>query len=430
MRFQKEENTQIRFEKDGIYIMNSKYQTKEKITDIENEGKQFYKAIHSEEVKETAEIKKFIKKKFVVPLRSYEKEFEEKSLEHTSEPIYMTLGITSGCNYNCKHCGNNSEIVKDTDLKKNEIYKLLDQMVEIKLLKLNFTGGEPTTDPNLVDYIRYVKGRIPRITITTNGSLITEKKAKELKEAGLNMAKISIDGLSKFHNEFRNYEGAYEKAINAVKNFQKYGIEVRVQSTLTKYNREDLLKLMEVLSDLGISHQTIVPVCPIGRADKEMMLSKEEYKDFITQMYKKVIYLLEKGNKTNFQIRPVFGARELFDSLKTTFETLSMKYSCEALKNTMEIQPNGDVVPCSFLSVLIGNVRKNTLSEIWESDKSNEFRKLFDNNKDNEHCSKCNKSDLCNGGCIANKYYYYNDFKAREPYCFVDQDWREICLKN
>ena len=75
MRFQKEENTQIRFEKDGIYIMNSKYQTKEKITDIENEGKQFYKAIHSEEVKETAEIKKFIKKKFVVPLKSYEKEF-------------------------------------------------------------------------------------------------------------------------------------------------------------------------------------------------------------------------------------------------------------------------------------------------------------------------------------------------------------------
>ena len=87
MRFQKEENTQIRFEKDGIYIMNSKYQTKEKITDIENEGKQFYKAIHSEEVKETAEIKKFIKKKFVVPLKSYEKEFEEKSLEHTSESI-------------------------------------------------------------------------------------------------------------------------------------------------------------------------------------------------------------------------------------------------------------------------------------------------------------------------------------------------------
>lgn len=420
MKFQKEENTQVRFEKDGIYVMNSKYQTKDKITDIENEGKIFYKAIHSEEIEKTEEINKYIKKKFIIPLKSYEEEFEQKKKEYTSNPIYMTLGITSGCNYNCKHCGNNSIEVKDTDLNKEEIYKLLDQMMEMKLLKLNFTGGEPTTNPNLVDYIRYIKGKVPRITITTNGSLITDKKAKELKEAGLNMAKISIDGLSKFHSEFRNYEGAFEKAIDAVKNFQKYGIEVRVQSTLTKYNREDLLKLMEVLSDLGVSHQTIVPVCPIGRADKELMLSKEEYKEFIVKMYKKVIYLLNKGTKTNFQIRPVFGARELFDSLKTTFETLSMKYSCEALKNTMEIQPNGDVVPCSFLSIPIGNVRKTTLSQIWVSDKANELREIFDNNKDNEKCSKCSKSEFCNGGCIANKYYYHNNFKAKEPYCFVD----------
>lgn len=419
MKFQKEENTKIRFEKDGIYIMNSKYQTKDKITDLENEGRQLYNAIHSVDLEETKEIKKFLDKKFIIPLSSYEEELEGKMAEYTSNPIYMTLGITSGCNYNCKHCGNNSTCVKETDLKKNEIYDLLDQMVDMKLLKINFTGGEPTTNPNLTDYIRYVKGKIPRITITTNGSLITEEKAKELKEAGLNMAKVSLDGLSEFHNKFRNYEGAYEKAINAIKNFQKNGIEVRVQSTLTKYNKEDLLELMGILSDLGISHQTIVPVCPIGRADKEMMLSKEEYKEFIVQMYKKVVYLLEKGTKTNFQIRPVFGARELFDNLNTTFETLSMKYSCEALKNTMEIQPNGNVVPCSFLSIPIGNVRETTLSEIWKSEKSMQLRKVFDNNKDNEHCSKCSKNDLCNGGCIANKYYYYNDFKAREPYCFI-----------
>lgn len=420
MRFEKEENTQIRFEKEGIYIMNLKYQTKYKISDMEKEGKLLYRAIHSEDISQVKEIEHFIERKFIVPLKSYEDNFVGKGLEYTSNPIYMTLGITSNCNYNCKHCGNNSSIKKDTDLKKDEIYDLLDQMIEMNLLKLNFTGGEPTTNSNLTDYIRYVKGRIPRITISTNGSLITDKKAKELKCAGLNMAKISIDGLSKFHNEFRNYKDAYKKAIEAIINFQRYGIEVRVQSTLTKHNVDELLELMEVLSDLKISHHTIVPVCPIGRADKEMMLSNGEYKEVITQMYKKVVTLLDKGTKTNFQIRPVFGARELFDGLKTTFETLSMKYSCEALKNTMEIQSNGDVVPCSFLSIPIGNVRKNTLSEIWNSNKSNELRKLFDNNKNNEYCSQCEKSDLCNGGCIANKYYYGNDFRSREPYCFVD----------
>lgn len=231
MRFQKEENTIIRFEKDGIYIMNAKYQTKDKIVDLKDKGKQFYDAIHSFEIEETAEIKEFLRKKFIIPLDSYEKYFEEKTLEHTSNPIYMTLGITSGCNYNCKHCGNNSTSVKKTDLNKNEIFDLLDQMIEMKLLKLNFTGGEPTTNPNLIEYMRHVKGRIPRITITTNGSLITRQKARELKEAGLNMAKVSLDGLSEFHNKFRNHEGAYEKAIEAIKNFH----EVRNRSKSSVY---------------------------------------------------------------------------------------------------------------------------------------------------------------------------------------------------
>lgn len=419
MKFRKEENTKVRYEKDGIYIMNSKYQTKEKILDIKNEGQQFYNAIHSAEVEQNNTIYKFQKKHFIVPLKNYKEEFEGKSEKYTSEPIYMTLGITSGCNYNCNHCGNDSTNAKKSDLKPNEIYNILDQMVEIKLLKLNFTGGEPTTNPNLISYIRYVKGKIPRITMTTNGSLITCEMARQLKEAGLNMAKISIDGTEKFHNKFRNYEGAYEKAIKAIKNFQKYGIEVRVQSTLTKFNQQELLELMEILADLKISHHTIVPVCPIGRADKEMMLSSQEYKEFIIKMHQKVIEILEKGSKTNFQIRPVFGARELFENLKTTFETLSMKYSCEALKNTMEIQPNGDVVPCSFLNVPIGNVRKNNLKEIWQSEKANELRNLFESNKDNEKCLKCKNNKLCNGGCIANKYYYYKEFKAEEPYCFI-----------
>ncbi|MBR3887786.1 MAG: radical SAM protein [Clostridia bacterium] len=421
MKFELEANTKVRFEKDGIYIMNSKYQTKEKITDTEGDGKIFYKAIHSEEIEEDDIVKGFLKKHFIVPLQSYEEIMEEKNSRYTSAPIYMTLGITSGCNYRCKHCGNNSTAPKESDLKDEEIYKLLDEMIELNLLKINFTGGEPTTNPHLIEYIRYVKGKIPRITMTTNGSLITDEFAKRLKDAGLNMAKISIDGLSMFHNQFRNFENAYEKAIAAIKNFQKHGIEVRVQTTLTKDNTKDLLDLMEVLSDLKISHQTIVPVCPIGRADREMMLDKESYKNFIYDMHLKVKDLIEKGTTTNFQIRPVFGARELFEGLKnTSFETLSMKYSCEALQNTMEIQPNGDIVPCSFLSLPIGNVRNKSLLEIWKDAEANKLRGLFENNKNNEHCSNCSKSELCNGGCIANKYYYHNDLTKKEPYCFVD----------
>ena len=127
MRFELEENTKVRFEKDGIYIMNSKYQTKEKISNVDGLGRIFYSAIHSEEIADESRVESFFKKHFIVPLQSFEEILKDKVARHASAPIYMTLGITSGCNYHCKHCGNNSVMSKETDLTPEEIYKLLDE---------------------------------------------------------------------------------------------------------------------------------------------------------------------------------------------------------------------------------------------------------------------------------------------------------------
>ena len=85
----------------------------------------------------------------------------------------------------------------------------------------------------------------------------------------------------------------------------------------------------------------------------------------------------------------------------------------------MEIKPNGEVVACSFLDIPIGNSRENTLLEIWNNVNTEELRKKFDKNNKNEKCSNCNKNSICNGGCIANKYYYYNTFNQKDPYCFI-----------
>lgn len=411
MKYIKNKDAFIRIEYDGIYVMNSRYQTKTKITD-KYEQKIFIDAMNGKDVFGD-QLPVWLNKHFL----DEQYHCNSSISGFTSNPIYMTLGITSGCNYQCKHCGNDSTCSKNTDLTPDEIYELIDQMVDFGLLKLNFTGGEPLLNPELINYIMYAKGQIPRITLTTNGSLVVSENALKLKQAGLNMAKISIDGAEEFHDYFRGVNGAYCKAINAIRCFQDAGVEVRVQSTLTNKNTESIIELMRILAELGIPHQTIVPVCPIGRAGKNMMLSPPEYKKYIYKVYEQVKTLMSEGYKTNFQIRPVFGASELFDGLKTSFETLSMKYSCEALLNTMEIQPNGDVVACSFLEEKIGNIRNNTISEIWNSIEANDLRDLFLGSKRNKDCVGCKKDSLCNGGCLANRYYF-NDFQHADPYCF------------
>lgn len=415
MKYQLEKNTSIRWEHDGIYVMNSKYQTKTKILD-EKKGRIFYEACHGFDIDSIKKVEPFLNWHFLEPLQPYEELISGNEL-YTKSPVYMTLGITSKCNYACKHCGNNSGIKKDSDLTNEKIYSLIKEMGNFSLLKLNFTGGEPTTHPELLSFMRYAKALIPRITLTTNGSNIDKEYAKRLKDAGLDMTKISLDGTKEFHNSFRRNDKAYELAIQAMLNLMEEGIEVRVQTTLTNDNVDDVIKTMELLGKLGISHQTIVPICPIGRASKDMMLSPEEYKKAVIKVYNKAKEL-EKTN-TSYEIRPLFGAKELFEKgITTKLETLSLKYSCEALKNTMEIKPNGDVIPCSFLDFSIGNVKQSSIEEIWNQEQTAKIRDMFKQTKNNSHCNTCQNNSTCPGGCLANTYYYYNTVQEKDPYCF------------
>lgn len=423
MVYKKTDSTKVRFERDGIYVINSDKQTKEKIQDVQNEGLIFWKAISGKSVEPNEFIKKWLRKGFIeltkddFYMEEYKALFPKEAAGCTSAPIYITLGVTSKCNFRCKHCGNNSGLYNKNDLCNSEVLKIIEDLSELKVLKLNFTGGEPLVVSEIFNYIRYAKNRIPRITMTSNGSMINYETASKLKKSGLDMVKLSIDGLADFHDNHRNYKDSFKKIIEAIEHLKKVNIEIRVQSTLMKQNQQDLLKLMEILSELEISHHTIVPVCPIGRADKSMMLDPQEYKKFILLMYEKV---KEMNSSTHYQIRPVFDEQLFYcKENEGLLETFSVKYSCEALKNTFEIQPNGDVVPCSFFGIPIGNVRESSLIDIWNSNKANEIRNLFKKSNKQEECGGCKNKSFCSGGCIANKYYFHGGVEEKDPYCFV-----------
>ena len=209
--------------------------------------------------------------------------------------------------------------------------------------------------------------------------------------------------------------------MDAVWHLADAGVEVRVQTTLTNANENDVLELVEALAFSGITHQTIVPICPIGRATASMMLTPVAYRSFIVRMTEKVKGLRNRGCTVNYQVRPVFGEQDLFADLKTdAFETLSMKYSCEALLNTMEICPDGTVVPCSFLKGGIGNVRDETISGIWSSLEAEKAYLELAGVCRSGACTACPRAGVtCNGGCLANKIALGT---PADPYCFARGD--------
>ncbi len=415
MTFKKTKQTYIRLERHGsyIYIINRKNQNKTKITD-RKEAFLFWLAINGKHHFYNEKIKEWINKGYLEETKDEEiifnKGIDEKPKNYTSKPLMSTIEITSLCNYKCNHCGNNSGSQNKNELTANEIMKIINQMERFGILKLTLTGGEPLLKKDFFKILKSAAEKIPRVGITSNGNLIDKKTSKRLKKYGVSVVKISLDGTEYFHDKNRGYKGAYKKAINAIKNLIDNKIEVRVQSTLMQENTEEILNIMPILSNLGVKVHSIVPISPIGRAQKSFMMSPLQYKKYILRINKKA---KELNSKTYFEIRPVFGL-----DLKTNLEVLSTKYKCEAFKTTFEITSSGQVIPCSFLPIEIGDIRKNSLEEIWESKRVHKIRKLFNENLLKGKCIKCNFKKECGGGCIANSYALFNKHHIGDVYCW------------
>ena len=426
MRLRKNKNTFIRYERYGgfVYLLNQKNQNKTKITN-KKDAFLFWLASKGRQVDDNRKIKDWVKKGYLEKVNGEKKErvfdnkqekklfnqeLNKKPKAYTSTLLLATIEITSKCNYCCQHCGNDSGIKRKNELSLKEIRKLITEMEKFGVLKLTLTGGEPLLSKDFEKILEFATQKIPRVTVTSNGSLIDKKTSKRLRKAGVATLKISLDGTESFHDQFRGHKGAYQKAIQAIRNLLKEGIEVRVQSTLMQDNPKEILALMPILSRLRIKIHIIVPVSPIGRASEKQMLKPEEYKRFILKVNKKA---KELNSKTIFEIRPVFGL-----NLKANLEVLSTKYKCEALKTTLEITSDGKVIPCSFFPLVLGDVRKDTLKKIWRSRETNRIRKIFNDKYLKGKCSLCHFRKECGGGCLANSYALLNRFHLGDVYCW------------
>lgn len=328
----------------------------------------------------------------------------------------VTIEITSKCNFYCKHCGNDSRCLDDNNLTKEEIFNIIDQSSKLGVQRLGITGGEPFCDDNLFEYLRYAKGKIPTIAIATNGYFIDEKVVKKLIENNVYKIAVSLDGIEEYHNTFRKNDRAFARAIKAIKLLVSAGMEVKVRSVLVKDNEDSILKLMEITNNLYVKRHEILPACPIGRTNREMILTYKKYREFLIKAVNKINSLNPRN--ITYQLKPVFYQEDLFAKAPLDCRMKSLSYKCDALDTSLEVSYNGDVLGCSFVRIPIGNIRQKTISEMWNCKEALElYNQLMNHNKIGE-CAECLDNDKCNGGCYANKLYG-DGVSKKDIYCFV-----------
>ena len=202
------------------------------------------------------------------------------------------------------------------------------------------------------------------------------------------------------HDEFRGVAGAWEKAVQACMALRKNNVLVQVNTTLTQQNYNQIDDIMSLAENIGVENFHLFFLVPTGRGTKLTDISPEKYEEMITKTFAKAA-----NHKLN--VRPSCAPQFMRIAKGMGLDMRQWIRGCIAGLYYCRIYPNGDVTPCPYLPIKLGNVREKNFRDIWVE--SNVFKTLRTPNLLKGKCGACEYRVLC-GGCRARAYGLSNDF--------------------
>ena len=323
---------------------------------------------------------------------------------------HPVLEVTGRCNLNCIHCEvRGGEFNADPPL--SQVYKMIDSIATVPEFRmLVLSGGEPLIRPDIYEIIKYARDIGFEITIATNGTLISKETAKKLSSLGITGVAVSLDFIEpELHDKFRGTCGAWNKAIEGMKNAVEENLYLQVNITLSRLNLHELPQLLHLADELGSCVVLLYQFQPFGRGAlrENIALTPMEFLRVI-----ETVASLQRDLKT--LVVPV-GLPEYFAYLSEKVSPLSRLFrGCIAGRGMFYVKWNGDVWPCVFLQVSVGNVLEKPALEIWNENEL--LNKLRDRNNLEEPCKSCKYREKC-GGCRSRAYLITGNPLAADPAC-------------
>ncbi len=261
---------------------------------------------------------------------------------------------------------------------------------------------------------------------------------QRLIECGVKYVEVSIDSNDPAeHDRFRGRPGAWERAIQGIRNSVAAGMRTGLATCFTRNTVERVDAMVALAKSLGCATFSHFNFIPVGRgkdhANEDLTPDQREF------LMKKLVDYLQEGEINVISTAPQFGRSCVIygpkDGLFATGHVgrgggtktrVLARYigGCGAGRCYCCIQPNGDVTPCVYISTeVVGNLRRQSLAEIWDHEL---FRTLQDREDRGDHCGVCDYRVYC-GGCRARALAYTGDITAGDPGCVYNRrEWEEI----
>jgi MoaA/NifB/PqqE/SkfB family radical SAM enzyme len=286
--------------------------------------------------------------------------------------------VTNSCNYSCPYCIFSAEKGKiEGELTTEEVYSTLEGLKSRGFTHIKYTGGEPFIRKDFVDILKKTSELGLVSDVSTNASLITEKKAEEMKHLDLKMIHVSLDGPDKETHESARGEKTYEPTIRGIKNLVKNDIYVRLGTVIFKDNENKLEETVQKAADLRVDEIIFSFMEPVGRME---------------------------GDDSQVSYRPIDEVKKELDSLAERYnEQVKVNYSftedpddtgegrCPGATKFLYIDNLGRASPCTWV------VEQSPEYRTTKTFKDSGFEEVMDSEPINDYLSHVD--ELQGKGC-------------------------------
>ena len=371
-----------------------------------------------------------------------------EQVDFNQRPFVAIWETTRACDLSCVHCRAAAQSRRSQyELSTAEGCKLIDDIAELGPRVFVITGGDPLKREDIYEHITYAKSKGLEPSVTPSATpLLTPEAIAKMKQHGITRMAISLDAHTAVtHDDFRRVPGSYALTLRAIEAARDNNIPVQINSTVTKRTAADIPKLAELLSRYeNIVMWSVFFLVPTGRAKTGDMIEPEEVEQLFEVLHttsKNVKYNVRTTEAMHYRryvLQKMMAARgksptELIDPKTglidgSTVFMNNMPLGVQAQPGAITRAPRGvneakgfvfishigEVYPSGFLPLKAGNVKKESLIDIYRN--SEVFVSLRDSSNLKGKCGRCEYRELC-GGSRSRAWATTGDVFASDPVC-------------
>ncbi len=331
-------------------------------------------------------------------------------------PLTVSWNLTRRCSLACAHCyiDASARLKADEESTTRQCRDILRQLAGVNPeALLILTGGEPLIREDIFDLIAEATELGFWTVLGSHGGLLDGRKAERLAKAGLKGAGLSLESASPAHHDrFRGVAGAWKKTMQAVEELQGRNLPFLFEMTLTRGNRDQLGSMAELAVKRGATALNIFFLVHTGRGAKLNDLNPREYETALVEiaaLQREYAGRLMLNAKCAPHYRRVLWEADPSSVFLRTFHG----GGCPAGTYYCRIGPTGDLTPCPYMPLSVGNLHQTPFEKLWRE--APELRRLREEKKGGR-CGDCEFSQLC-GGCRCRAYAATGDTLAEDPSC-------------